>query len=121
MGKKSALDIDSDDYAIYIAEYQDKIAEVHLDYFGRHTIREIQLITANDTIIGDIVNNSITFMKNGERIQFNEMRDDYQLRELEYFLDMVYASDNSISNSIFHALKVLDLTQGEISEGVWET
>ena len=31
IGKKSGLEIDSDDYAIYIAEYNDMIVELHLD------------------------------------------------------------------------------------------
>ena len=42
-GKISDLEIDSEDYAIYIAKYKDKIAELHLDYFGRKNIREIQI------------------------------------------------------------------------------
>ena len=49
-GKKSTLEIDSDDYAIYIAEYADKILELHLDYFGRSIIRELTLFTEQDTI-----------------------------------------------------------------------
>ena len=47
IGKKSSLEIDSDDYTIYIAEYEDKTAELHLDYFGRKTIREIELFQRN--------------------------------------------------------------------------
>lgn len=34
-GKISELEIDSDDYSIYIAKFKSMIAEVHLDYFGR--------------------------------------------------------------------------------------
>ena len=30
----SSLDIDSEDYAIYIAENKNKLLEFHLDYFG---------------------------------------------------------------------------------------
>ena len=46
MGKISNLEIDSDDYAIYIAKYtNDMIAELHLDYFGRKTIRAIEEFT----------------------------------------------------------------------------
>ena len=42
-GKVSPLEIDSDDYAIYIAAYEGMTAELHLDYFGRQTIRTIEL------------------------------------------------------------------------------
>ena len=41
--KKSDLEIDSDDLAVYIAEYKDKVAELHLDYFGRYAERRIEL------------------------------------------------------------------------------
>lgn len=110
-GKISELDINSDDYAIYIAEYEHRIAELHLDYFGRKTIREIQLITKEDTIIGDIVNNKITFMKSGEKIEFKETRDDFQKRELNHFLDMIEGKIKS-DNDVFNAAKVLKLAEG---------
>jgi len=112
-GKKSKLEIDSDDIAIYIAEYKDKTTEIHLDYFGQKTIREIMIFTDNDTIIGDIANNEIIFLKTGKRILFNETRNDYQKRELYSFLDMI--SGKIVNhNNISHALEVLKLTQGEL-------
>lgn len=113
IGKKSKLEIDSDDYAIYIASFTDKIVELHLDYFGRKTIREIALFTDEDTIIGDIANNRITFLKANRVIYFDEERDDFQKRELKFFLDMV---DNIIprENGLRHGLDVLKLSQGRI-------
>lgn len=112
-GKKSTLEIDSEDYAIYMAEYADKIVELHLDYFGRKTIRQIMLLTDNDTICGDILNNRIEFMKTGKIMDFHEMRDDYQIRELVHFLDMIEGKVKPDSD-ISHAIKVLNLTQGRI-------
>ncbi|MDE7326494.1 MAG: Gfo/Idh/MocA family oxidoreductase [Lachnospiraceae bacterium] len=113
IGKKSSLEIDSEDYAIYIAEYEDKLVELHLDYFGRKTIREIQLFTREDTIIGDISNNKIRFLMRGEEIDFYEERDDYQIRELEYFLDII-SGRKKTDNHYLHGIKVLWLTQGGI-------
>ena len=110
-GKKSLLEIDSDDYAIYIAEYYDKILELHLDYFGRKTIRQIELFTNEDTIIGDLVQNRISFKRACKNLNFHEERDDYQKKELEHFLDMVEGLDNT-ENGFLHGLKVLKLTQG---------
>lgn len=49
-GKYSDLEINSDDLAVSMARYSDKIAEIHLDYFGRSPIREIQLFTADDIL-----------------------------------------------------------------------
>ncbi len=113
IGKKTDLEIDSDDYAIYIAEYMDKIAELHLDYFGRKTIREVQLFTKNDTIIGDLANNKISFLSAGESIDFHEERDDYQKRELKHFLDMIFEKKYN-ENGYNHSIRVLELTQGRL-------
>ncbi len=112
-GRKSNLEINSEDYAIYIAEYSNKIIELHLDYFGRKTIREIMLITENDTIRGDLINQQIEFMKTGKTIAFSENRDVYQIRELLHFLDMIEGKA-TVENDINHALKILKLTQGEL-------
>ena len=112
IGKKSDLEIDSEDYAIYIAEYSDKIAELHLDYFGRKTIREIQLFMKNETMIGDIANNKIRFLVKGLEIDFHEERDDFQKRELQYFLDMIEGKREA-EDGYHHGLSVLKLTQGE--------
>lgn len=111
IGKKSNLEIDSDDYAVYIAEYQDKIIELHLDYFGRKTMREVQLFTNEDTIIGNIANNRVEFLKSGKIIDFHEERDDYQKRELLFFLDMIEGLCVA-ENGYYHGLDVLQITQG---------
>ena len=111
IGKKSKLEIDCDDYAIYIAEFKNQVAELHLDYFGRKTLREIQLFLKDDTIVGDIANNKITFLRSGETIEFHEARDDFQRRELNYFLDMV-TGVVPYEDGYSHGVKVLELTQG---------
>ena len=114
IGKKSELEIDSNDYAIYIAEYPSMISELHLDYFGRKTIREIQLFTNDDTIVGDIANNRLQYLKLGKVIDFHEERDNYQRRELEAFLDMVSGAILA-GDGYHHGLDVLGLTQGRLT------
>ena len=111
IGKKSKLEIDSDDYAIYIAEYSNMISELHLDYFGRKTIREIQIFTDRETIEGDIVNNTVHFLSDDSWLRFDEARDDYQKRELNHFIDLM-AGEKDPSAGFDHAIKVLELTQG---------
>lgn len=111
IGKKSNLEIDSDDYAIYIAEVEDKVVELHLDYFGRKIIREIQLFTKEDTIIGDIANNKVHMLTSGKRIDFHEERDDFQKRELMYFLDLILGLCTA-EDGFHHGIDVLKLTQG---------
>src|SRR5690625_4725666 len=53
-GKFSHLEIESEDLSIYIAKFNGLLAEVHLDYFGRVPIREIQIFTNEDTVVGDL-------------------------------------------------------------------
>lgn len=94
-GKVSHLEIDSDDLSVYIAKYKTMMAEVHLDYFGIQTIRELQLFTYEDTIIADIANSKITYLNRNETISFAESRNDYQLKEISAFFDVI---EGKISN-----------------------
>ena len=113
IGKKSDLEIDSDDVAVYIAEYKDKIVELHLDYFGRKTIREIQLFTRKETVFGDIAGNRIIFPGTGEVMDFREERDDFQKRELIHFLDMVTGKAPP-EDGYHHGIDVLNIARGEL-------
>lgn len=115
-GKVSPLEIDSDDYAIYIAAYEGRVAELHLDYFGRQTIRTIELFTNTDTIVGDLVSHKICFLREGREILFEEERDDYQRRELEHFLDLIFGVVEP-EEYYRHSIRVLGLTQGESADG----
>lgn len=109
-GTFSNLEIDSDDLSIYIAKYKDFLVELHLDYFGRSPIREIQLFTKDDTIIADIANSMVTFKKNGEVLKFNENRNSYQLKEMENFFDII-SGEAVNENNVELALQVLNITK----------
>lgn len=109
-GKYSDLEINSDDLSVSMARYPDKIAEVHLDYFGRSPIREIQLFTADDIITGDLINQKVSFMKNQKNISFNEQRNDYQKKEIEMFMD-IFEKKAENPNDLHTALKVLKLAK----------
>jgi len=121
IGRTSKLEIDSNDFAIYVAKYDNKIAELHLDYFGRKTIRKAMLIMEDDTIEADLVSNKVTYLKEGRVIELSEDRDEYQKRELEFFLDQIEKKEFECENDtnsetdygIAHAIKVMKLTQGE--------
>jgi predicted dehydrogenase len=112
-GKKSNLEVDCEDYAIYVANYADKIIELHLDYFGRKTLREIMIFTNQDTIVGDLVNSKVVYLKSGRIIDFSEERNDYQCKELRTFLNIIeHKCENE--NSILTAYQTLKYTQGVI-------
>ena len=108
--KISNLEIDSDDIAIYIARNGKVTFELHLDYFGRDTIREMQIFQANETIVADILHGRISFLKSKQTIELEEDRNGGHFREIEHFFDIIDGrcpNDNDIRN----ALDVLKLTK----------
>lgn len=111
--KLSNLEIDSEDIAIYIAKYKDKLVELHLDYFGRKAIREILLFMEDETISCDLINSRITFLKENKVISFKEDRDTYQIKELKHFFDLLRRGDRN-DNDISKACKLISLTEGYI-------
>lgn len=117
-GQISRLEIDSNDYSIYIARYgKERIVELHLDYYGRKTRRELELYTPDETIVADLVNNTISYLKEGSIIHLDEDRDQYQQREMQTFLDAI-KGENCAINDLISAKKVLKLTQGIIEGGI---
>lgn len=109
-GRISELDIDSDDYSIYIAKFNSMIAEIHLDYFGRVPIRKIEIFTKNDTVIGDIIKGTVSYLGADTIINLSEDRDSFQKRELNHFMSLI--EDNTSYNDIQNAIKILNITQG---------
>ncbi len=109
-GHYSHLEITSDDIALYIAEYQDKLISIHLDYFGRIPKREIEIYCQDEVIVGDFINRQIILKRSGEIISLPEDRDNYQQKELEYFLTLDKNTENI--NTLNHAFDVLKLAKG---------
>ena len=109
-GKKSQLEINSEDAALYLAEYADKYVELHLDYFGRKTLRECMIFTDEDTIVADLAAGQIRFLKSGITEDFSENRDDYQKAEQRHFLEIVEGKPSD--STIAEGLQTLKLTQG---------
>lgn len=111
--RKSNLEIDSDDIAVYVAEYDNMLAEVHLDYFGRKAIRKVELFTEDDTIVADLIDQKIEWLCSGEAIDLSEDRNSYQKKELEHFIDII-EGNSSNDNGIEEACKVLRITRGAL-------
>lgn len=109
--KISALEIDSDDIAVYLADYGDKVIELHLDYFTRIPIREIIIIMEEDVIKGDLIRNTIEYQGSGEKIMFDETRNEAYMRELEFFFQIIEGKKEN-TNDICHAVEVLKIAEG---------
>ena len=114
-GTKSDLEITSDDISVYIAEYQDKIVELHLDYFGRRAVRTLELYTKEGTFTADFNAGKVSF-DNGKEIKeipVLEETDSY-IREMNYFLNLCLNKEAVNQNDIKNAFETLKLTYGEI-------
>ncbi len=109
-GKFSNLEIDSDDLSVYIAKYDDLLVEVHLDYFGRKSVRELQIMTKTDTINVDIINSRITYLKENKVIKFDDERNSFQLREIENLFQILDGNKEN-ENDIFKALSTLKIAK----------
>lgn len=87
-GKYSDLEIDSEDLAIYIAKYDDKLVELHLDYFGRKTRRSLEVRTNDHEYIFDIAGTKI--FCDGSLIKtYNEDANEKYMNEMSFFYDMI--------------------------------
>ncbi len=109
--KVSNLEIDSDDIAVYIARYRGLLVELHLDYFGRNPIRQMEIFMKEDTLLCDLIESSIVFMKSGKKIGFGQERNDFQRKELLHFLDIIEGKAEN-ENDIRCACSTLKLAKG---------
>ncbi len=112
IGKYSHLEIDSDDLAVYIASYPTHLVELHLDYFGRETRRELELFTEDGCWTFDIAHSQIV-SPDGTTEHFSEQPNDKYLQEMEHFLSFVTDKTKESDNTIQHACDVLSITEGE--------
>lgn len=110
--KISNLEIDSDDVAIYIGRTSKTSIELHLDYFGRSMIRTLEMFLPDDTIRCDIEDGRIEYLRIGRVIQLPSERNEYQMREIEHFFEIL---NNKIENdsTMEHAFHVLKFAKGE--------
>ena len=108
--KVSHLEINSDDLSIYIAEYKDKLVEIHLDYFGRIQTRKVEFFLKEGTVIGDFIKNTVT-LENAREIKLSDDIDDY-IKEMNNFLDIIFNQKDNFNN-LENAYRVLKLIKGE--------
>ena len=109
--KCSDLEITSEDLSIYMAQYTDKLIEVHLDYFGRKTVREVTLYTKREVVTADIVHNTI-YKSNQKEEKIVLESEDMYINEMNYFLDCILLGTKN-ENDIREAYETLKIAIGE--------
>lgn len=113
-GKYSDLETDSDDLAVYILQYQERLAEIHIDYFGRENVRKIELFCRDYVIKGDFVNNTLQYIyPDGHEEEELLPPDQDYINEMNAFLDMTEGKRTN-SNDIRYANQILKLALEEI-------
>ena len=109
--KVSELEIDSEDLAVYLGYTDNRIYELHLDYFGRYEIREMELYLPKQTVHVDILNGMLRSSDQEVAVCLREERDEYQMREISHFFDIVNGVCEN-DNDIKEAVKTLRLAKG---------
>lgn len=112
-GRFSNLEINSNDTALYVAKNDKLTYELHLDYFGRKTQRTLDIFTQNDTIRCDIVGGTVSYLKEGRTLDFNNERNAFQMAEIQHFFDIAVGRTVNDS-SVKHGVEVLKLTKAKI-------
>lgn len=112
-GKYSDLEIDSDDLAVYIAAYPSHLVELHLDYFGKETVRQLELFTQQGCTIFDIAHACVRY-PDGSKLELPETSNDKYVSEMKYFLSLVTEKNRTNENTIAHACQVLRLAKGGV-------
>lgn len=104
--KVSDLKINTEDLAIYIAQYNDLYVELHLDYYGIESVRKLELLGNRKKYDIDLINNMIRIisLENEQLITYDE--DDFYLSEMEYFFDLINNKTENM-NTIQHANEVI--------------
>lgn len=111
IGKKSRLEMSSNDISIYIADYTDKMVEIHLDYFGRVPMRKLELIGAEDTVSIDLINQKIEWIRSKRILEMSQKRDEFQKKELVHFFDIIDGKQKN-DNDIWEAKRLLGMVRG---------
>ena len=112
-GHFSGLETDTDDVSVYIGASDSMTYELHLDYCGRKTVRKVEIYAENETIVGNLADNNISFLKSGRTVSFEESRNDFQSREIDAFLEMILSKTEN-TNTVDTASAILELTRGNI-------
>lgn len=100
--KVSELEIDSEDIAVYIGYTDERVYELHLDYFGKEEKRSLEIYLPTETITVDLRGGKIRF-SDGRQMDLQEERDLYQLREIAHFFDIIRGvceNDNGIDTAM---------------------
>lgn len=105
----SDLKINSFDVATYNLLYDDKIVNINLNYYRRKVKREIEIVTNNEIIKADLLNNIIED-SNGNMLFSKKIDAKYTYKEqMIYFYDLIKNKKMSSFSSFESSLETLKI------------
>lgn len=111
-GKYSHLEMDACDLAAFLFEYQDKVIEMHLDYFGRVRTRRTDLYCDDEVITVDFNKQTCEYAVSGIIDNYGPDNHFYQ-DEMAYFLDLVLSNGEMENiNTPEKAYETLKISKG---------
>ena len=108
--KVSELEIDSEDIAVYVGCTDKRVYELHLDYFGKEEKRILEIHLPAQTVTVDLRGGNIRF-SGGKEISLQEERDEYQMREIAHFFDIIRGVCEN-DNDMDEAMNTLKIAKG---------
>lgn len=106
---RSSLQIDAIDSARYLLTYPDFSACISLNYFRRDAKRVIEIVTENDTIVVDVLNNIVTSnISNKVLFQNNFNITETYTKQIDYFIKQIKLG-RELMNNFENAIKVFKL------------
>lgn len=106
-GKFSDLDITSNDLSVYILKYKSMLCEIHLDYFGRRSVRTCELFTKEGSYVADFFK-EILYVPDGSTIDCHVKSNEEFINEMHHFYNFINGKEQSL-NPPSLALKTLDI------------
>ena len=105
----STIEINACDYANYILEYEKFTASIVLNYYRRKVKRQIELVLDTETLVVDLINNTIKSDKGN--IMYSDKNYELKLSyqsQLKYFIDLLN-NDIQPMNSFSESIKTLKI------------
>ena len=107
------MDINSTDFAVYNLLYQGFTLNIQLNYFRRDTKRQIEIVTKDDTLVGDLVNNKLISLTRGEILFQSDFKmSDTYFEQMKYFIANICSGKEGM-NDFAEGLSTLKIALNE--------
>ncbi|BAK44794.1 dehydrogenase [Eggerthella sp. YY7918] len=119
-GHYSDLEMDACDIADYIFEYDDKLVQLQIDYFGRVNNRRVEFFCDDDVVTCDFNTKIVTFQRFGKTASFSP-ENNFYYDEMSYFIDLLedaFKGEYRLKNinPVDRAFQTLGLAKGKVKE-----